>query len=100
MHDAAAHLLVDELPAVAARAGKADDGEPVAVVTTGPDRTFALDLADPVTLRPSAAAGAEPLELPAEALLRLVYGRLDPDHTPAGVDDPRLSRFRAVFPGF
>ena len=55
--DDAVDLLVDELPAVAARAGKADDGEPVAVVTTDPDRTFALDLGDPVTLRPSAAAG-------------------------------------------
>jgi len=98
--DDAVDLLVDELPAVAARAGKADDGEPVAVVTTDPDRTFALDPADPVTLRPSAAAGADPLGLPAEALLRLVYGRLDPDHTPAGVDDPRIGRLRTVFPGF
>ena len=37
----------------------------------------------------------------AEALLRLFYGRLDPDHTPGytaeGID---LDRLRAVFPGF
>ena len=38
--------------------------------------------------------------LPAESMCRLVYGRLDPDHTPAGVDDgPVLARLRAVFPG-
>lgn len=98
----AVDLLVDALPATAARAGKAGagaDAEPVAVVTTDPDRTFVLSVGDQVTLQPSTSAGADPLELPAEALLRLVYGRLDPDHTPAGVDDPRLSSLRTVFPG-
>jgi hypothetical protein len=38
--------------------------------------------------------------LPAEALIRLVYGRLDPDHTPAVKGDPDvLDRLRRVFPG-
>jgi uncharacterized protein (TIGR03083 family) len=96
----AVDLLVDALPATAARAGQADAAlEPVAVVTTDPGRTFVLSADDQVTLQPSTSAGADPLELPAEALLRLVYGRLDPDHTPAGVDDPRLSSLRTVFPG-
>ena len=45
-------------------------------------------MGDKVTLQPSAAAGPDPLVLPAEALLRLVYGRLDLEHTPSGVDDP------------
>ena len=39
---------------------------------------------------------------PAEAFLRLVYGRLDPDHTPA-VDldaaDVTLDELRRTFPG-
>ncbi len=97
----AVDLLVDELPTTAARAGRAIAGlEPVDVVTSDPDRTFVLSASDQVTLAPSASAGADALELPAEALLRLVSGRLDPDHTPAGVDDPRLSSLRAVFPGF
>jgi hypothetical protein len=40
------------------------------------------------------------LELPAEALSRLVYGRLDPDHTPAVTGDATLlAELRAVFPG-
>jgi len=41
------------------------------------------------------------LRLPAEALVRLVYGRLDPAHTPAlearGVD---VDELRRIFPGF
>lgn len=97
----AVDLLVDELPALAARAGTTAAGvEPVGIVTTAPSRTFLLDVGDPVTLQPNADAGADPLALPAEALVRLVYGRLDPEHTPTGVDDPRLAHLRTVFPGF
>ncbi len=41
------------------------------------------------------------LELPADALIRLVAGRLDPDHTPAGiVGASHLDELRQVFPGF
>jgi uncharacterized protein (TIGR03083 family) len=97
----AVDLLVDQLPATAARAGRPAAGvERVEVVTTDPGRTFVLDVGDEVTLRPSTETGTDPLVLPAEALIRLVYGRLDPDHTPAGVDDPRLADLRTVFPGF
>ncbi len=40
--------------------------------------------------------------MPAEALLRLSYGRLDPAHTPASVtgDPADLDQLRAIFPGF
>jgi hypothetical protein len=40
--------------------------------------------------------------MPAEALLRLVYGRLDPDHTPPveiSGDPGLLDRARAALPG-
>jgi hypothetical protein len=56
-----------------------------------------------VSLTPGDSDGtAATVTLPAEALIRLVYGRLDPDHTPAevsvsGVD---LNALRAVFQGF
>jgi hypothetical protein len=46
--------------------------------------------------------GGEPdLALPAEALIRPVYGRLDPDHTPGGVValDGVLDLLRRTFPG-
>jgi hypothetical protein len=46
--------------------------------------------------------GVAEVAMPAEALLRLAYGRLDPGHTPASVtgDAADLDRLRAVFPGF
>ena len=46
-------------------------------------------------------SGDEPdLVLPAEAFCRLVYGRLDPEHTPAFTgDESVLDTLRAVFPG-
>jgi hypothetical protein len=41
------------------------------------------------------------LELPADALIRLVFGRLDPDHSPAtAAEAPYLDELRQVFPGF
>ncbi len=72
------------------------------VHTTNPDREFTLSLADPVTLEPWDGAGSTgELTLPAEAFARLLYGRLDPEHTPAvtahGID---LDTLRPVFPGF
>ena len=44
--------------------------------------------------------GRPELRLPAEALVRLVYGRLDPDHTPVAADSPSLDEVRGLFPGF
>jgi hypothetical protein len=45
---------------------------------------------------------AASLRLPAEAFVRLVYGRLDADHTPESVaaEDIDLDDLRAAFPGF
>jgi len=45
--------------------------------------------------------GPDPdLVLPAEAFCRLVYGRLDPEHTPAFTGDASLlDTLRAVFLG-
>ncbi len=98
----AVELLIDTvLDRTARRTGKPAEGmEPVAVTTTEPDRTFTLTVTPEVTFAPGNDVAGDPLSLPAEALLRLVYGRLDPEHTPAGADDPRLTPLRAVFPGF
>ncbi len=74
----------------------------VRVTTTDPTRDFALRLGQKSSLE--RWPGGEPaarLELPAEALIRLVYGRLDADHTPPvearGIE---LDDLRAVFQGF
>jgi len=95
-------LLVDTLPELAARTGKA--GEPAAELSVGTDdpaRRFRLSLGEQVTLSSDDAPGAADLRLPAEAFVRLCYGRLDPQHTPPGVEGGALlTRLREVFPGF
>jgi uncharacterized protein (TIGR03083 family) len=98
---ASAALLVDRLPDLAARVGKAT-AEPmtVRVATTDPERSFAL-VTDGVRLEPwSDQAASGTLRLPAEAFIRLLYGRLDPDHTPAlEIDGVELEALRRIFPG-
>jgi uncharacterized protein (TIGR03083 family) len=99
-------LLVDGLDALVARVGKpVDRAIRVHVSTQNPDRAFALAAGpEGITLSPTESDPADhdaSLRLPAEAFTRLVYGRLDPDHTPTvdsqGID---LDTLRAAFPGF
>lgn len=75
----------------------------VAVHTLEPGRDFVLLLNEGVSLLPSGPAGdgVARLELPAEALIRLVYGRLDTEHTPSEVesDGVGLDELRRLFPG-
>jgi uncharacterized protein (TIGR03083 family) len=98
----AVELLVDGLPQTAARVGKAADGaQAVVIETAAPERSFVLTTGPDVALDPAVASEPAELHLPAEALIRLVYGRLDPDHTPPAVKDSGvLARLRRVFPGF
>jgi uncharacterized protein (TIGR03083 family) len=80
---------------------------------TGAERTYVLKTSDPVntytvTLTPDSVTSAEgdtelpvDVELPAEAFIRLVCGRLDPEHTPSSVTGTEhLVELRQVFPGF
>jgi uncharacterized protein (TIGR03083 family) len=109
--DDEAALIVDALPMIARFAGKPTGAaRDLTIRTVSPSRTFALVLRpDGVTLSPGDAGDAgdggdgPDLELPAEALIRLVYGRLDPDHSPApdGAGAARLlEELRPAFPGF
>ena len=97
--------VLGNLPMLAGWAGQKTETQiSVEVRTTDPEHAFHLDLGPGgVGLRPSyddTAASAE-LRLPTEAFVRLVYGRLDPDHTPADVvaDGVDLDVLRGVFPG-
>lgn len=96
-------LLVDTLGQVAARSGKPGGKQQrLHVSTSSPERGFTLEVGETVTL--VAAEGDESLpelRLPAEALVRLVHGRLDPAHTPP-VETRRvdLDELRRIFPGF
>jgi uncharacterized protein (TIGR03083 family) len=100
----AASLIADQLAMVAQWAGKpVDEQVSVEVRTTSPERAYHLDVGPSgVSLTPSLDdTAAASLTLPTEAFVRLVYGRLDPEHTPSsvvagGVD---LDLLRRVFPG-
>jgi hypothetical protein len=100
-------LLIDNVPQfLAPRLGKPLGEEfAVRIRTTDPDRDYLLTAADTVTMTDwpgDVAAGAHEVSMPAEALLRLAYGRLDPEHTPAQVqaDPADLDKLRRIFPGF
>ena len=103
----AVDLLIDTLDQLVARSAKPDGKQrKVRVTTSDPERTFILETGDGVTLAAADGAaapelGLSELRLPAEAFVRLIYGRLDPDHTPpaesTGVD---LDELRPIFPGF
>jgi uncharacterized protein (TIGR03083 family) len=100
-------LLIDTLDQLVARSGKPDGKQrKVRVSTTDPGRQFTLETGEAVTLTPShdegpPELGLSELRLPAEAFVRLTYGRMDEAHTPpaehAGVD---LDELRQIFPGF
>jgi uncharacterized protein (TIGR03083 family) len=95
-------LVVDNLALIARFSGRPDGRErPVAIRTSDPERDITLSLsADSVELTPGEGGQLPDLELPAEAFCRLVYGRLDPDHTPPFTGDAALlDALRAVFPG-
>ena len=104
----AVDLLIDNVPQfLAPRLGKAP-AEPFAVRirTTGPERDYLLATAENVVMTDWPEDGTDApvseVTMPAEALLRLSYGRLDPAHTPASVtgDPADLDQLRAIFPGF
>ena len=104
--DDAVALVVDRLAALAAWTGRPQPGLQVRVETTGAERVFLLaesgERAELTAADPTATgADLATLRLPAEAFVRLVYGRLDADHTPEGVqaDGLDLDDLRKVFPG-
>jgi uncharacterized protein (TIGR03083 family) len=69
--------------------------------TSDPRKDFAItQTIDGVSLEEVEGVETFDLEIPAEAFLRLAYGRLDEKHTPAGIDATHLAELRRVFPGF
>ena len=105
----ATDLLIDVLPALVGRSGRAEAGPMrVKVQTTDPERSFLLVVDESVSLeevpKASVEKGADDVAkivLPAEALLRLTAGRLDDGHLPADltVTGVTLDALRGVFPG-
>ena len=96
-----AALVVDNLDLIARFTAKpTGETETITVRTIVPARAFTVRLApESATLDPDVGPGPADLELPSEAFARLVYGRLDPAHTPAGADNHAVDVLRRVFPG-
>ena len=96
-------LLVDMVGQLAARSAKPDGKQRrIRVSTTDPERHFVLETGEAVSLTElDGEEGLPELRLPAEAFVRLVYGRLGPHHTPpVEADGVDLDELRQLFPGF
>lgn len=99
-------LLLPGVGQMAGRGGKpSDPAFAVKLVTTDGLGAWAVHTGEPVSFGPAddAASYDGEVALPGEALIRLIAGRLDPDHTPAGVTESGergLADLRTVFPGF
>ena len=101
MQDEATALVIDNLEVIGRFGGKPDGIErKIVVKTTAPERAYLITTTgDGVSLEPTTSTEAFDIELPAEAFIRLVYGRLDPDHTPHGAENAIVESLRQVFRG-
>jgi uncharacterized protein (TIGR03083 family) len=104
----AVELLIDTFPERGPQAAK-PSGTPLSALieTTEPKRSYLLSVDESATVEenPSPAASdtqTATLTIPSEALIRLVAGRLDPEHTPSGLgyEAAILDELRTIFPGF
>lgn len=100
-------VLVEGIDAMVQRSKPTEDLR-VQITTTSPERRYVLHLSPAGSRLADAggdAGGDLPLarvQLPAESLIRLVYGRLDSDHTPPAVvvtGGADLDVLRRAFPG-
>ena len=99
--NSAAHI-VDNLELIARFTGRPTEStQSIAVRTEQPRRDFSIEISpDAIALGADDQSRSPDLELPAEAFVRLIYGRLDPAHTPNTVRDSGvLEELREVFPG-
>jgi uncharacterized protein (TIGR03083 family) len=95
-------VMVDNLAMFVGFSGKASgEVKDVHVNTVDPERAFVLSFAETsLSLTANELGGNVDLELPAEAFVRLVSGRLDSKHTPHGLVSPLLDELRQAFPGY
>ncbi len=98
----AAAVIIDNLGLIGRFAAKpTGDEREIRVRTRAPVRHFTVRLTPEAAQLLEGDGGVEPdLTLPAESFCRLVYGRLDPDHSPAvPANGEVLDLLRRVFPG-
>ncbi|HVA70422.1 MAG TPA: maleylpyruvate isomerase family mycothiol-dependent enzyme [Acidimicrobiales bacterium] len=97
----AANAILDGVQFIVARAAKPTGvAREVTLRTVDPVRDFTLVLdIDTVDLVEARHEGSVDLEIPAEALVRLIYGRLDKKHSPASASGNVADFLRPIFPG-
>lgn len=97
----ATECIIDRLELIVRHTGRPrHTAGQLSVRTTDPRREFSLTIGpESVSLAPSGAVSTPELELPAESFIRLVYGRLDSEHTPAMEGRDHLDTLRQVFQG-
>ena len=98
----AAAVMVDHVAMFVGFSGKTNGvAHDVHVKTVNPEREYVLAFGeDSVSMSVNEHGGNVDLELPAEAFVRLVGGRLDPKHTPRNVTGEHLDELRQAFPGY
>ena len=102
----AVSLLIDSIDRVVARSGKPVElPVRIGVTTHAPERSLTLELGEKGALLVRGDRGDGNLDatlgLSAEALIRLVYGRLDPQHTPhLTIEGVEIELLRRTFSGF
>ncbi len=98
----AASAILDTIQFIVSMTGKAPGQKKnVTIRTSEPVRHFTIELDNSsVKWIEEENDSAVDLELPAESLVRLIYGRLDAKHTPSAVTGSVLDELREVFPGF
>jgi uncharacterized protein (TIGR03083 family) len=99
----ASGLILDRINFVVARTARLTGEErQISIRTSDPVRSFTLRLgADSAELLEGSHDGGVVLEIPAEALVRLVYGRLDDEHVSESLrNNDVVTYLREVFPGF
>ena len=99
-------LVVDRIPFMAgwmAKPDRATSKTQIKIRTSHPERHFLLSIGESVALTQQVEGPVDgTLDLTAAALLRLVSGRLDPDHTPPGTTttgSADLDELRQIFAG-
>lgn len=96
-------VVVDNLDLIAKFTSKPqDDNRTITIGTSDPERSFSVKIGpDQVVFSAVEPVGHTDLSMAAESMIRLIYGRLDTEHTPESVvgDLRLLDQLRRVFPG-
>jgi len=98
----AADAVLDNISFIVSMTGKATGQKKrINIQTIDPERHFSLDLDNSaITWSEGDLDGDVNLTLPAEALVRLIYGRLDVEHSSNLEANATIDELRLVFQGF